>query len=135
MPMPDPIDQLDVVYCRGWDASARAVVGPLTPELARAQDDAGTPYSVLLLAAARLVAVIEVAWSSHSCAIWRLDEHGRRDARRELRLLEDGKLFLLEQKVWGYADVEQPEFDPTASVRKLCYTPDGTVRDGYAERG
>jgi hypothetical protein len=135
MPMPELMEHLDVVYSRGWQGSAAQVVGPLTPEKARARDESGAPYAVLLLAEGRLSLVVEVAWSRHSCVIWCIDGHGRREGRRELRLLEDGRLFLLEQTVWGYADEEQPELDSHASRRTLRYEPDGTLRDSFAERG
>jgi len=135
MPMPDLIEQLDVVYSKGWRGPALEVVGPLSTEEARARDESGEPYTVLLMSEGRLSLVVEVAWKRHSCVVWHIDGEGRRDGRRELRLLEDGRLFLLEQRVWEYADEEQPELDSYASRRTLRYEPDGTFRDSVAERG
>jgi hypothetical protein len=37
MPMPDLIEQLDVVYSKGWRGPTLHVVGPLSPEEARAR--------------------------------------------------------------------------------------------------
>jgi hypothetical protein len=79
--------------------------------------------------------VVEVAWKRHSCVVWHVDAEGRRDGRRELRLLEDGRLFLLQQKVREYADETQPELDANAPRRTFRYERDGTFRDSFAERG
>jgi len=55
------VDRVDVSYCEGWDSRTRAAVGPLSLALAEERHQAGEQCAVLLAAAGRPLALIEVA--------------------------------------------------------------------------
>jgi hypothetical protein len=120
---------LHAVYCEGWDADRRAVVGRLTAATARERDRSGEQYAVAVIEPGTdtVVAVLEIAWSDHFARCWHLDVHGRRHSVDEFREL-DGRMFLLRSAEWGYDDPEQPEFDgERARHEEVQCHPDGTV--------
>jgi len=55
------VDRLEVSYCEGWNSRTRAAIGPLSLALAAERHQAGEQYAVLLAAAGRPLALIEVA--------------------------------------------------------------------------
>ncbi|MBB5802276.1 hypothetical protein F4560_002044 [Saccharothrix ecbatanensis] len=120
---------LHAVYCEGWDAERRAVVGRLTAATARERDRSGEQYAVAVIEPQThtVVAVLEIAWSDHFARCWHLDVRGRRHAVDEFREL-DGRMFLLRSAEWGYDDPEQPEFDEErARHEEVKHHPDGTA--------
>ncbi|TXL89380.1 DUF4241 domain-containing protein [Streptomyces sp. IB2014 016-6] len=115
--MAPTVDQLDAIYCEGWDSTAHAVVGPIPPGVARDRDGRGEEYAVLLFAVEVPQALIEISWRNHACIIWGFDNLLRRTAKRDLRLVDDGRLILVEETLWEYFDDRQSEFSPEASKR------------------
>lgn len=71
-------ERLDMVYCEGWDAESKAVVGLLDSAVAREHDEAGEPYAVLLLSEDVPRVLMETAWRHHACTVWRFDTRLRR---------------------------------------------------------
>lgn len=115
-----------VLFCEGWDGQRRAVVSPLSAVVARERDRAGQQYSVLLLGDGVPVVLLDVAWRDYVCLVWRFDGAGRREARYDLRRLDD-RLMLVEQVQWSYSGPGQAELDPGAGRRTVRYRPDGRM--------
>src|SRR5260370_31693419 len=92
------VDRLEVSYCEGWDSRTRAAVGPLSLTLAAERHQAGEQYAVLLAAAGRPLALIEVALGELHCGLRVLDEQLRRLFEIHCRLLAGRRLFILEQR-------------------------------------
>nr|WP_052478153.1 DUF4241 domain-containing protein [Kibdelosporangium sp. MJ126-NF4]CEL16452.1 hypothetical Cytosolic Protein [Kibdelosporangium sp. MJ126-NF4]CTQ90404.1 hypothetical Cytosolic Protein [Kibdelosporangium sp. MJ126-NF4] len=130
-------EKIDFIYCEGWDPVARAVAGPLRAAEASERDRSGEQYAVLLFSDGKPQALIEVSWLHHVCLIWGFDEHLRRLIKRDFRRVDGGRLVLVEEVEWQYADQGQGEFDPAAS-RKISRThyPDSgiTVTTDHGER-
>jgi hypothetical protein len=122
------VDRLAVSYWEGWDPRARAAVGPLSLAVAAERDRAGQQYAVLLAAAGRPAALIEVAWGEIYCGVHFFDPQLRRVFTFDCRLLAERRLFMLASKQWRYADAAQPEFDENASRREFQVSPDGQAR-------
>lgn len=92
------------VYCEGWDQSAQRWVGRLHPDDARARDEAGEQYSVVLLADDTPRVIIDVAWSQHYLGVWTLDDALRRATHTDFRRLRDDQLFPVQEDRWHYPD-------------------------------
>ncbi|WP_412542397.1 DUF4241 domain-containing protein [Longispora sp. K20-0274] len=129
--------ELRLLYCEGWDPAEGAVVGPLTPEAARHRDASGEPYVAVLFAGGMPKLLIEVCWRYFVVTAWEFDERGRRTTRHDLRLLEDGRLLLIGQTVWRYADADQPEFDGRAARHRRETVDDGVrvIEEPGGDRG
>ena len=127
-------ERLTVLYCEGWDGARRAVVTPLKRAVALERDRNGEPYSVLGLSDGVPVVLLDVALQDDLYVAWRFDELARRDARYDLRRLDD-RVFLLEQVEWRYTDAEQAEMDPRAGRRTVRYYPDGRMVEFEQPRG
>ncbi|ALO92061.1 hypothetical protein SHL15_0874 [Streptomyces hygroscopicus subsp. limoneus] len=122
------IDHLEVIYCEGWDPTARAIVRPLPPDVARARDRSGDEYAVLLISGNKPRVLIEIAWRYHTCTVWGFDDLLRRTVKRDLRRLADDHLVLVEEITWEYSSAEQREFDTAAASRisqTLTNSPSG----------
>ncbi|MER5263891.1 DUF4241 domain-containing protein [Actinosynnema sp. NPDC002837] len=119
--VPAPTDRpVEVVYCAGWDAGARAPVSPMSESVARAQDASGGQYAVVLLVDGTARAVVEVCWAEHHAELWHVDADGRRYRGVAYRRWPDGRLRLFEVRSWNYAGSHAPEFDgdqPTFRAR------------------
>jgi len=123
------IEQLQTVYCEGWDAEERAVVGPLDPREARRRDAGGEQYAVLALHGGSPVALAEISWRHRSITLWQFDPERRRTGKHHLRRLADERLLLIEAAEWHYPDPDRPEFDPTVARRRRRYSADGRLED------
>jgi hypothetical protein len=119
------VDHLEVLYCEGWDPQVRAAAGPVPPALAAQRDRDGEQYAVLLSAAGRPLAIIEVAWRADFCGVRFFDEQRRRVYAVDCRRLAPDRLFVIGGCQWRYADPAQPEFDKTAARREFEVFPDG----------
>lgn len=124
-----------VVYCEGWDARSRAVIGPLTSEVARERDRAGEQYAVLLLAGRTPSALLEISWRHHVCTVWSFDAQQRRAAKYDLRTLADDRLLLIEQVEWRYLDTWVPELGHATARRTRRYSLDGLYSETYQPAG
>ncbi|MEV8333836.1 DUF4241 domain-containing protein [Streptomyces niveus] len=115
--MTPTFDQLDVIFCEGWDPTGHAIVGPIPPEAARGRDERGDEYAVMLFASGAPRALLEVSWKSHACRAWGFDDCRRRTTKHDLRLVDDGQLLLVEEIQWEYSDGMQVEFAPEVPKR------------------
>lgn len=61
--------------------------------------------------------LIEVSWRNHACIIWGFDNLLRRTKKRDLRLVDNGRLILVEEILWEYSNDRQGEFAPEISKR------------------
>lgn len=122
-------EQLDVVYCEGWDSTARAVVGPIEPAEALSRYSSGEQLAILVLSRAKPRALVEVSWQHHSCVVWGFDQNVRRRIKRDFRRVEEEQLLLVEEIEWRYKSPRQPEFDP-AIPRQVTRTSIGRVNSG-----
>ncbi len=102
---------VEVVYCAGWDAAARAPVSPMSKAVARAQDAAGAQYAVVAFVDGKARAVVEVCWSAHHAELWNVDDGGRRYRGVAYRRWPDERLRLFEVRSWNYPEPGTPEFD------------------------
>ena len=123
------VDRVDVSYCEGWDSRARAAVGPLSLALAAERHQAGEQYAVLLAAAGRPLALIEVALGELHCGLRFVDEQLRRLFEIDGRLLAGGRLFILEQRKDPFNDPELVRLHEREWARVITASPDGLVRD------
>lgn len=123
------IEQLQIVYCEGWDGEDQAVVGPLDPGEARRRDAAGEQYAVLAVHEDSPVAVAEISWRHRSVTVWRFDRERRRTGKHHLRCLADERLLLIEAADWHYPDPDRPEFDPTVARQRRRYSADGRLEE------
>ena len=115
------------VYCDGWDDG---IVNPLTRTAAQARDTAGEPYSVVLLAADRLHAVLDLAWADGFCGLSRYDRAGRLISRHEFGRIPHGELFLREARTWHAPDdVGADEFPRVAARRRTSWQLTGRRTD------
>lgn len=113
--VPAPTAQpVEVVYCAGWDAAARAPVSPMSEAVARARDAAGAQYAMVLLVDGAVRAVVEVCWSANHAELWNVDDAGRRYRAVAYRRWPDGRLRLFEVRSWDHgrpaSDPDQPTF-------------------------
>jgi len=122
------IDRLAVSYHEGWDPTARTVVGALSTAVARERDRAGEQYAVLLSFDDRPLLLIEIAWASHYCSIWLIDEEGRRHVHIDTRLLDGTHIVTQEIRSWTYSDAGQPEFDNHAARKRWEIRQDGYLQ-------
>ena len=117
---------LGAVYCDGWDDG---IVNPLTRTQAQARDAAGEPYSVVLLAADRRHAVLDIAWADGFCGLSRYDAAGRLISRHEFGRTP-GELFLREARTWRGPDgIGAEEFARTAARRRTSWQLSGRRTD------
>jgi hypothetical protein len=93
------VDLLEVAYCEGWDFQAGAMAGPMPAALAAERDAAGEQYAVLLSAGGRPVALIEVARGELHYGLRVFGEEPRFVSEVDCRLLEEDRLFLMEQRL------------------------------------
>src|SRR5689334_20209730 len=105
--------RIGIVYCEGWDPARRAVIGPLSPDLARHRDETGEPYAAVLLTGHRVQVLFEVAWRHQACVAWGFDDQQRRVVKQDFRRLDD-ELWLVEQVSWLYLSADTPEFGPSS---------------------
>jgi hypothetical protein len=130
-----PSEDLDVMYCEGWDPAARAIVGVLPSAAARERDEAGEQYAVLLGDPGRPYALIEVAWRHRYAGVWFFDDALRRARKRDFRRFTDDRLFLLETVERRYASDGQAEHDPAVWRRTRRYARDGRYRETLEPSG
>lgn len=101
------VDLLEVTYCEGWNFEAGAAAGPMSTTLAEERDAAGEQYAVLLSAAERPVALIEVARGELHYGLRFFGEEPRFVSEVDCRLLEEDRLFMAEQRLGPLPDDEQ----------------------------
>ena len=123
------VDRVEVSYCEGWDSRTRAAAGPLSLTLAAERHQAGEQYAVLLAAAGRPLALIEVALGELHCGLRFLGEQLRRLFEIDCRLLADGRLFMLEQRKDPFHDPEMFKLHLREWARVISALPDGRVQD------
>ncbi|MFD5816688.1 DUF4241 domain-containing protein [Streptomyces sp. NPDC127038] len=126
-----------ISYAEGWDAGSRRAVGPLSRAEAEERDGAGEPYVVLHRIPGRAVPaeVHLVAWRDHFVGQWVYDELGRRVRDVDLRLLEDGRLFLRQYMERRYVSPKQPDLASDAWRVTLELLPGRAGRKILEERG
>lgn len=136
------VDRLAVSYHEGWDPTSRTVVGALSTAVARERDRAGEQYAVVLSSDDQPLLLIEIAWASHYCSIWLIDEEGRRYVHVDTRLLDEIHMVLQEVRSWTYSDADQPEFDNRAARKRWDFRQSGMLwswdepgGDGGGSRG
>jgi len=83
------------------------MAGPLSTALAEERDAAGEQYAVLLSAAGRPVALIEVARGELHYGLRIFGEESRFVSEVDCRLLEEDRLFMTEQRLGPLPDDEQ----------------------------
>ncbi|MFJ7586690.1 DUF4241 domain-containing protein [Streptomyces sp. NPDC097617] len=133
-----PETYVTVSFEESWDAASRTGGRELSPEEARARDATGLPYAVVYRAPGREVplGVRMVAWQAGVLDTWAYDEHGRRTAETELRLLTDERRLLLRRLlVRGYPDKRTAEFDVDAPRTEVELAADGTARVSHQPEG
>jgi hypothetical protein len=123
------VDRLEVSYCEGWDSRTRAAIGPLSLALAAERHQAGEQYAMLLAAAERPLALIEVALGELHCGLRIFDEQLRRLFEVDCRLLADSRLFMLEQRKDPFNDPDMVRLHEREWARVVTASPDGPVRD------
>jgi hypothetical protein len=123
------VDRVEVSYCEGWDSRTCGAVGPLSLALAAERHQAGEQYAVLLAAAGRPLALIELALGELHCGLRFLDEQLRRLFEIDCRLLADSRLFILEQRKDRFNDPEVVRLHEREWARVITASPDGLVRD------
>ncbi|MGP4111510.1 DUF4241 domain-containing protein [Streptomyces sp. 4N509B] len=118
---------LEVAYGEAWDPVARAVVGPLCRDTARARDTAGEQYAVVLREPGRPQpeAVLHVAGAQGFLGVWHYDAYGRRTREGDLRRLEPDRLFLRHVSEWDYPTPETEEFGEEAGRTTTELEPGG----------
>jgi hypothetical protein len=102
--MPTTPTPLEVVYCEGWDPATTAPIGLLDTATARARDEAGEQYAVLVRTpdAAPLV-LLEISWDDRYCGIWLFDAEGRcHTHHRYTRADGGGELLLSHGFQWNH---------------------------------
>lgn len=119
------IDRLAVSYHEGWDPTTRTVVGALSTAVARERDRVGEQYAVVLSSDDRPLLLVEIAWASHYCSVWLIDEEGRRYVHFDTRLLDETHVTLREVRSWTYSDADRPEFDSRAARKRWEIRRDG----------
>lgn len=98
---------MEIVYCEGWAADDRALVGRLAESVARQRDARGEQYAVALVRdGGAPAAVVEIAWAHSFARLWHLDEHGRKTRMLEYRRLPGDQLFLLRAEAWRHTGPE-----------------------------
>jgi hypothetical protein len=130
--------RLDVVYCEGWDAAARTIVGSLTATTASERNENGEQYAVAMITPETGLphVILEIAWQHRFLRCWHFDERGRRTSATEYRRLDDSRLFTLRVVEWAYETPEQPEFDEERARRtELEFQLDGTARQSIEPKG
>jgi hypothetical protein len=127
------VRSLEVLYADGWSG---AVVNPLSHAEARARDDAGEPYAVLLLAEGGLRMLLHLSWCDLYCQVSRFDEQRRQVATHQLRGAAHGELFRYESRTWdGPAEASEFEFPHIAARHWIRHWPDGRRVDVYEPLG
>ncbi|MFE5810719.1 DUF4241 domain-containing protein [Streptomyces sp. NPDC056491] len=129
---------MTVTFAESWDAASRTGGRELSPGEARARDAAGLPYAVVHRAPGREVplGVRMVAWQAGVLDTWAYDEHGRRTAETELRLLTDERRLLVRSLlVRQYQDGRTAEFDVNAPRTSVDLAADGTARISHQPEG
>ncbi len=123
------VDRVEASYCEGWDSRTRAAVGLLSLALAAERHQAGEQYAVLLAAAGRPLALIEVALGELHCGLRFFDERLRRLFEIGCRLLAGSRLFMLEQRKDPFNEPELVRLHEREWARVITASPDGLVRD------
>ncbi|MER5932169.1 DUF4241 domain-containing protein [Streptomyces sp. NPDC002054] len=85
---------VEVGYCEGWDPQRGAALSPIPEHEARARDEAGEPYAVLLSADGRPRALFQVSWRDGYLGMFLFDEQGRRTREFDYRRLAPARLHL-----------------------------------------
>lgn len=122
------IDRIQVAYCEGWDSEAGTLAGPLSSALAAERHHAGRQYAVLLRAADTPVALIEVARGELHYGLRVFGQQGRFVSEVNCRLLDEDRLFILEQRTGLFTDPEQIKLHDRKWRRVVTAQP-GYVRD------
>jgi hypothetical protein len=108
-------DPVEVVYCAGWNATAKAPEQPISEALARTRDAAGEQYAAVFIVGGVPRMVVEVCWKAHHAELWNLDTGGRKYRGVAYRRWPDGRLRLFEVRDWRpgrspASDGEEPVF-------------------------
>ncbi|MFG2332962.1 DUF4241 domain-containing protein [Streptomyces sp. NPDC048604] len=133
-----PGSVVEVAYALAWDLEARAPWRLVTAEAARERDVAGLPYVVVYRIPGREVPleVRLVSWRDHYVGLWLYDDHGRRTAELDLRLLDDrSRLLSRRTRTWQYTGPDMPEFDEECPRSSMELFPDGKGRITQEPRG
>ncbi|GAA1981352.1 DUF4241 domain-containing protein [Catenulispora subtropica] len=127
--------RVEVAYCEGWDAAARAAFRPLKERTARERHDAGQRYAVLLSVDAEARALVQVDTAAGYVGVFGFDLAGRRALKFSYRDLGD-HLMLRELKAWRHADDDEPEFGADLRIT-FRFWPEDPVRTALddARRG
>jgi hypothetical protein len=122
------IDRIQVAYCEGWDSEAGTIAGPLSSALAAERHHAGKQYAVLLSAGDTPVALIEVARGELHYGLRVFGQRGRFVSEVNCRLLDEDRLFILEQRTGLFTDPEQIK-PHDRKWRRVVTAQPGHVRD------
>ncbi|KAF0848298.1 hypothetical protein [Nocardia caishijiensis] len=117
-----------VSYCRswGWEDESPGPRGRLTESEARARDDAGLPYSVILGEPHRPDTIIDVRWDLGELEVTKVDEQGRPRLWFEFHRESPETLFLARVTQYRF---DGDDIDPSGDVSadQVSIRPDGTV--------
>ncbi|GGU32947.1 hypothetical protein GCM10007979_34880 [Nocardioides albus] len=122
----------EFTYAGGW---RNGLVDRLSPDQARARDERGEPYVVVIHDGGSAVAVVGVAREDHRFEIERFDESGRRVALA--RLSDPGAGFVVLQSLTTW-DFTQTDDVREAGCQQVKYRSDGictTIEEPQGERG
>ena len=118
--------RVEVAYCEGWDATARAPFRPLKEQTARERHEAGRRYAVLLSVDTEPRALVQVDTGAGYVGVFSFDLAGRRSLKFSYRDLGD-HLMLRELKAWRHVDDDEPEFGADLRIT-FRFWPDEPVR-------
>ena len=118
--------RVEVAYCEGWDAAARAAFRPLKEQTARERHNAGRRYAALLSIDAEPRALIQADTGAGYVGVFSFDLAGRRSLKFSYRDLGD-HLMLRELKAWRHLDDDEPEFGADLRIT-FRFWPDEPVR-------
>lgn len=127
---------MKITYCEVWSNELRSATDVITPDKARARDEAGESYCVVLGDTTSPDAVIEVVPENDYINVSFIDGEGRPYMAYGFEKFDEKTFFMDEVVVWSYPEGARDESEANR-VESLEYRPDGygkhTVDDDSSE--